>query len=101
MGTGNASHHTEDAMKKYVIEREIPKGGTLQEDQLREAAVRSNHALSQLGPDIQWQEFFVTGGKTFCIYLAKAESVIRRRAELSAFAATKIAENTKVNDPTT
>ena len=88
-------------MKKYVIEREIPKVGSLQEDQLREAAVRSNHALSQLGPDIQWQESFVTGDKTFCIYLAKDESVIRRHAELSGFPATKITEITKVIDPTT
>ncbi|HXJ11680.1 MAG TPA: DUF4242 domain-containing protein [Candidatus Limnocylindrales bacterium] len=88
-------------MKKYVIEREIPKVGTLQEDQLREAAVRSNHALSQLGPDIQWQESFVTGDKTFCIYLAKDESVIRRHAELSGFPATKITEITSVIDPTT
>ena len=88
-------------MKKFVIEREIPQVGSLDEEKLREAAVRSNHALNQLGPDIQWQESYVTGDKTFCIYLAKDESVIRRHSELSGFPATKITEITKVIDPTT
>jgi hypothetical protein len=101
MSTKNARHHTEDAMKKYVIEREIPQVGSLEEEQLREAAVRSNHALHQLGPDIQWQESYVAGDKTFCVYLAKDESIIRRHAELSGFPATKITEITKVIDPTT
>ncbi|HET6930664.1 MAG TPA: DUF4242 domain-containing protein [Candidatus Acidoferrum sp.] len=88
-------------MKKFVIEREIPQVGSFDEEQLRGAAVRSNHALSQLGPDIQWQESYVTGDKTFCIYLAKDESVIRRHSELSGFPATKITEITQVIDPTT
>lgn len=88
-------------MKKFVVEREIPKVGYLEEDQLREAAARSNHALNQLGPDIQWQESYVAGDKTFCIYLAKDESIIRRHAELSGFPATKITEINKVIDPTT
>jgi uncharacterized protein DUF4242 len=91
----------ENPMKKFVIEREIPNVGTLQPDQLREAAARSNQALHQLGPDIQWQESYVTGNKTFCIYLAKDESVIRRHAELSGFPATKITEITGIIDPTT
>ncbi|HEV2103497.1 MAG TPA: DUF4242 domain-containing protein [Candidatus Acidoferrum sp.] len=88
-------------MKKYVIEREIPQVGSLQAEQLRQAAARSNQALNQLGPDIQWQESYVAGDKTFCIYLAKDESIIRRHAELSGFPATKITEITKVIDPTT
>ena len=88
-------------MKKYVIEREIPQVGSLQAEQLRQAAARSNQALNQLGPDIQWQESYVAGDKTFCIYLAKDESIIRRHAELSGFPATKITEITKVIDPAT
>jgi hypothetical protein len=53
----------EDVMKKYVIEREIPKIGTLKPQQLREAATKSNQALRELGPDIQWQESFVAADK--------------------------------------
>jgi hypothetical protein len=32
-------------MKKYLIEREIPRVGTLGQEQLRGAAARSNQAL--------------------------------------------------------
>jgi Protein of unknown function (DUF4242) len=88
-------------MKRFMIERQIPKVGTLEHDQLREAAVRSNHALDQLGPDIQWVESFVAEDKTFCVYLAKDEAIIRRHAELSGFPATKVAEIGKTINPTT
>jgi hypothetical protein len=89
------------AMKKYMIEREIPKVGTLNAEQLSGAAAKSNEALSQLGSDVQWVESYVTDDKTFCVYLAKDEEIIRRRAELSGFPATKIMEIGKMIDPTT
>ena len=88
-------------MKKYVIEREIPKVGSLEREQLQQAAQKSNQALRQIGPDIQWLESFVASDKTFCIYLAKDEETIRRHAELSGFPANKITEINKVIDPTT
>jgi hypothetical protein len=69
-------------VKKFVIEREIPKIGSLKPEQFRAAAAKSNEALRQLGPDVQWLETFVTADKTFCIYLAKDEAIIRRHAEL-------------------
>ena len=88
-------------MKKYIIEREIPKVGTLEGEQLREAAAKSNQVLNQLGPDIQWSESFVTADKMFCVYLAKDEAIIRQHAELSGFPATKVTEIGKIIDPTT
>ena len=88
-------------MKKYIIERDIPAVGTLDREQLKGAAAKSNEALREIGPDIQWQESFVAADKTFCVYLAKDESVIRRHAELSGFPATKITEISKIIDPTT
>jgi hypothetical protein len=88
-------------MKKYVIEREIPQVGTIEGEPLRQAAARSNQALKQLGPDIQWVESFVAADKTFCIYLAKDEDIIRKHAELSGFPATKITEIGKMIDTTT
>jgi len=88
-------------MKKYIIERELPKVGTLEREQLREAATRSNQALHQLAPDIQWVESFVASDKTFCVYLAKDEAIIHRHAELSGFPTTKITEIGKMIDPTT
>jgi len=88
-------------MKKYIIEREIPNVGSLDPEQLREAAAKSNQALRDLGPDIQWQESFVVADKTFCVYLAKDESIIHRHAELSGFPASKVAEICSIIGPAT
>jgi hypothetical protein len=88
-------------MRKYIIERDIPQIGSAERDALRAAAQKSNEVLTRLAPDIQWQESYVAGDKTFCIYLAKDEAVIRKHAELSGFPATKITEVRKMIDPTT
>ena len=88
-------------MKRFMIERQIPKVGTLDEGQLQQASARSNQALRQIGPDIQWVESFVADDKTFCIYLAKDEALIHRHAELSGFPASKVTEIGKTIDPTT
>ncbi len=89
------------ALRKFMIERDIPKVGTFERDQLRQAAAKSNETLRDLGPDIQWQESYVADDKTFCIYLARDEAVIRKHAEISGFPATKITEIRKMIDPTT
>jgi len=88
-------------MKKYIIEREIPKVGALQQEQLRQASAKSNQALRQLGSDIQWLESFVAADKTFCVYLAKDEAIIQKHAELSGFPATMITEISGTIDPST
>src|SRR5271168_1618193 len=89
------------ALRKFIIEREIPKVGSFEREQLRGAAAKSNEVLRQIGPDIQWVESYVADNKTFCVYLAKDEAVIQRHAEISGFPATKITEIRKMIDPTT
>ena len=89
------------ALRKFIIERDIPNVGALEGAQLCEAAATSNAALNEIGPDIQWIESYVTGDKTFCVYLAKDESLIRKHAELSGFPARTITEVLRVIDPTT
>ena len=89
------------ALQKFIIERDIPKVGTLEREQLREAAAKSNDVLRQLGPDIQWVESYIADNKTFCVYLAKDEAIIRKHAEISGFPATKITEVKRMIDPTT
>ena len=88
-------------MKRYVIEREIPGVGTMEREQLREAAQKSNSVLHNLGPGIQWAQSYATKDKLYCIYLAKNEAVIRKHAEISGFPANKISEVSRVIDPTT
>jgi hypothetical protein len=89
------------ALRRFVIERDIPQVGTFERDQLRQAAAKSNDVLRGLGPDIQWVESYVAADKTFCVYLASDEAIIRKHAEISGFPATKITEVTKMIDPTT
>src|SRR5271169_551251 len=88
-------------MRKFIIERELPAIGSAERQALREAAQKSNATLKELGPDIQWQESYVAADKTFCVYLAKDEAIIKKHAELSGFPATKITEVRKMIDPTT
>ena len=88
-------------MRKYVIERIIPAIGMAERAELRAAAKRSNAALEQLGPDIQWIESYVADDKTFCVYLATDQSMIRRHAELSGFPADVVTEITTIIDPAT
>lgn len=88
-------------MRKYIIERAIPEVGSLQREQLREAAAKSNDVLRQLGSGIQWIESYVAGNKTFCVYLAENEEIIKKHAEISGFPATTITEVRKMIDPTT
>jgi len=89
------------ALRKFIIERDIPGAGSLEREQLRDAAGKSNGVLRDLGPDIQWVESFVAADKTFCVYLAKDEAIIKKHAEISGFPATKITEVRKMIDPTT
>jgi Nickel responsive protein SCO4226-like len=88
-------------MKKYMIEREIPKIGSLEREQLQQGAAKSNQVLRQLGSDIQWLESYVTANKMYCMYLAKDEELIRRHADLSGFPATRVTEIGTTIDPTT
>jgi Protein of unknown function (DUF4242) len=89
------------ALRKFIIERDIPKVGSLEREQLAGAAAQSNGVLRQLGPDIQWLESYVAADKTFCVYLAKDEAIIKKHAEMSGFPASKITEVRKMIDPTT
>ena len=88
-------------MKRFVIEREIPEVGSFEREQLKGAAAKSNEALAQLAPKIQWVHSYVAANQTFCIYLAESEEVIHRHAEISGFPANRITEIGKIIDPTT
>ncbi len=88
-------------MQKFIIEREIPEVGSLDRAQLKAAAAKSNEALAQLAPDIQWVESYVANDKTFCVYLARDEELIRKHAEISGFPASKITAVKRTIDPTT
>ena len=88
-------------MRKYIVERELPKIGSADRESLKKAAGKSNQALAELAPRVQWVESYVADDKTFCVYLAEDEAAIRKHSEISGFPATKITEIRTMIDPTT
>jgi hypothetical protein len=68
------------ALRKFIIERDIPGAGSLERE---------------------WVESYAAADKTFCVYLAKDEAIIKKHAEISGVPATKITEVRKMIDPTT
>jgi hypothetical protein len=88
-------------MKRYVIERNIPGVGKMTEEQLKAAAVSSCDALAKLYGKAQWEHSYVTGDKTFCVYLADSEATVREHAKLSGFPANMVTKVRTVIDPMT
>jgi hypothetical protein len=88
-------------MPKFVIEREIAGAGKLAPDQLRGVSQKSCGVLSQLGPQIQWVESYVTDDKIYCVYIAPNESLVREHARLGGFPANRVSEVRAIIDPTT
>lgn len=88
-------------MKRYLIERDIPKVGSLSCQQMQAAAAKSNEVLRELGPGIQWVESFVAADKLFCIYLAENDTIVEEHAQRSGFHARRITEVAKVIGPLT
>jgi hypothetical protein len=87
-------------LKKFIIEREVPGIGGKSSIEMGEVAKISNGALEQL-TGIQWQQSFVTADKTYCVYIAETEDLIRDHARLSGFPANAITEVLTVIDPAT
>lgn len=91
-------------MPRFVIERDIPEIGSADREALRAAAQKSNGVLSDMKAErknIQWENSYVAGDKTFCIYLADNEALIQEHAERSGFPATIVTEVRKMIDPVT
>jgi hypothetical protein len=88
-------------MKRYVIERDLPGVGAMNRTQLKDAAATSNDALAKLAGKVQWDHSYVVDNKTFCIYLAESEAVVKEHAKLSGFPATKVTEVRTIIDPLT
>ncbi|WP_457281509.1 DUF4242 domain-containing protein [Polaromonas sp. P5_D5] len=88
-------------MPKFVIERVIPGLGALKPAELQSISQKSCGVLQELGPDVQWVQSYVTGGKMYCIYRAANEELVREHARRGGFPANSVAQITTVIDPTT
>lgn len=88
-------------MPKYVIEREIPGAGDLSQEQLKAISQTSCGVLSNMGPQIQWVQSYVTGNKIYCIYIAPNEEMVQEHARQGGFPANSVSEVHAIIDPTT
>ena len=88
-------------MKRYVIERDIPGIGGMTVVELCGVARASNAAIGKLDNKVQWQHSYVADNRTYCIYIAECEEVIRRHAGLSGLRVGRITEIGRTIDPLT
>jgi hypothetical protein len=91
----------DQGMNRYLIERDIPNVGRLTRAQLKDIAATSNSVLYRLGGKVQWVHSYISADKTFCIYLAESELLVREHSRLAGFPVTKITEVPTVIDPMT
>jgi hypothetical protein len=88
-------------MPQYVIERTLPGAGSLNAEQLKGVAQKSNSVLKELGPQIQWLHSYVTGDKIYCVYNAPNADIIREHAKRGGFPADSVSEVKNVINPAT
>ena len=88
-------------MKRYLIERDIPGIGSMSSAQLKDIAAISNGALAKLAGKVQWLQSLIAAEKTFCIYLAGSEDLVRENSRLAGFPVTRVTEVARVLDPMT
>ncbi|WP_166212694.1 DUF4242 domain-containing protein [Cognatiluteimonas telluris] len=88
-------------MPRFIIEREIPGAGQLSPDELHAISQKSCGVLREMGPQVQWQQSYVTADKIYCVYLAPDEASVREHARLGGFPANAVSQVSSIIDPTT
>jgi hypothetical protein len=84
-----------------MVERNLPNIGNASTGDLRQTAQAAREALAQLGTGIQWVESYICGDKTFCLYLAEDEELVRRQSEITGMPIHGIREVVRIIDPAT
>lgn len=88
-------------MPKYIIEREIPGAGHLTGSQLEAVLQVSNDELARMGPQMQWEQSYLTDDKIYCIFTAPNKEMISEHARSVGIPANNISEVIEVIDATT
>jgi hypothetical protein len=86
-------------MPMFLIERQIPGVERMSSAELKAVARKSNHVLADLGSQIRWHHSYIVDGRTFCLYEATDEELIREHARLSGFPCNKITRVQGMLDP--
>jgi hypothetical protein len=96
----NKSTQTKKHMPKFVIERTIPKLGTLTGPELHDISAKSCAVLRDLGPQIQWLHSYATDDKLYCIYIAPSAEMIREHGRRGGFPVDSVRQVKCILDPT-
>ena len=88
-------------MPRFLIERNLPGAGRLTPDELQGISQKSCSVLSELGPQIQWVQSYVTDDKIYCVYIAPSAELVREHARRGGFPANVVSEIRAGIDPTT
>ena len=88
-------------MPKFIIEREIPGAGNLTAEELKGLSQTSCGVLTNMGPQIQWVQSYVTTDKIYCVYNAANEEMVREHAKQGGFPANSVSKVSTIIDPTT
>jgi hypothetical protein len=91
----------ENAMPKFVIEREIKGAGKLPKQELQAISQKSCSVLQAMGPKIQWVQSYVTDDKIYCVYVAEDEAAVLEHAQRGGFPADAVSRVSTVIDPAT
>jgi uncharacterized protein DUF4242 len=64
-------------MPKFVIEREIAGAGKLSAEEIKAVSKKAREVVADPAANVQWLYSFVTEDKTYCVYIAPDEEVLR------------------------
>lgn len=79
----------------------MPGIGRAEGEELKAVARNFNKIVGQLGSDVQWVESYVAADKTFCVFFAPSEELIREYCERAGFPIDTITEITAILDSAT
>lgn len=86
-------------MPQFVIEREIPGVGNLSAEELQAMSKKTREVVNDPTSNVQWLYSFVTDNKTYCVYIAPDEEVLRQRSERAGFPVNRVSRVTSMLDP--
>lgn len=88
-------------MPLFVIERNVPGAGKLNDAEIKAMAQKSCSVLEGMKGTVQWQHSYVTDNKLFCVYVAPNADAVRQHAKVGGFPADNVAQVRRTIGPTT
>ncbi|GAA1465922.1 DUF4242 domain-containing protein [Microbacterium thalassium] len=77
-------------MQRFIIEREIPGAGDLDQQALAGIATASNAVVDSLGQPYTWVTSYVAGDKIYCVHEAESADAVLEHARRGGFPADKV-----------